>query len=169
MIEYLPNIQLVQNKESGRPMENRKEEWTMKYAATDEIIALRLSEGDDIGDCVTHACRICEVDSAVIVSAAGMVSSVTFGWYSGSGYDTETVMDVMELAAMSGNVSYRNGSLYAHLHGVFNRRDNNALSGHILQAIVFNNAEIFLKPLVTVALARVFDGSFEALAPEKRL
>ena len=141
----------------------------MKYAATDEIIALRLSEGDDIGVCGSHACRICEVDSAVIVSAAGMVSSVTFGWYSGSGYDTETVMDVMELAAMSGNVSYRNGSLYAHLHGVFNRRDHNALSGHILQAIVFNNAEIFLKPLVTVALARVFDVSLEALAPEKRL
>ena len=141
----------------------------MKYAATDEMIALRLSEGDDLGDSIAHVCRTCDVDSAVIVSAAGMVSSVTFGWYNGRDYNTETVKDIMELASLSGNVSYRGGTLYPHLHGVFNKPDHGAVSGHILQAIVFNNAEIFLKPLSTVLLGRAFDGAFEALAPEKRL
>jgi len=111
------------------------------------MIALRLSEGDDLGDSIAHVCRTCDVDSAVIVSAAGMVSSVTFGWYNGRDYNTETVKDIMELASLSGNVSYRGGSLYPHLHGVFNKPDHGAISGHILQAIVFNNAEVFLKPL----------------------
>ena len=147
----------------------RKGEKTVKYAATDEMIALRLSEGDDLGDSIAHVCRTCDVDSAVIVSAAGMVSSVTFGWYNGRDYNTETVKDIMELASLSGNVSYRGGTLYPHLHGVFNKPDHGAVSGHILQAIVFNNAEIFLKPLSTVMLGRSFDGAFEALAPEKRL
>jgi predicted DNA-binding protein with PD1-like motif len=41
----------------------------VKYAATDEMIALRLSEGDDLGDSIAHVCRTCDVDSAVIVSA----------------------------------------------------------------------------------------------------
>ncbi|MGI6784953.1 MAG: PPC domain-containing DNA-binding protein [Aminivibrio sp.] len=141
----------------------------MKYAATDEIIALRLSEGDDIGDCIAHVCRACDVDSAVVYSAAGMVSSVIFGWYNGRDYNIETVKEIMELTALSGNVSYRGGALYPHLHGVFNKPDHAAISGHILQAVVFNNAEIFLKPLVTVTLARAFDGSFEALAPQKKL
>lgn len=141
----------------------------MKYAATDEIIALRLSEGDDISDCIIHACRACDVDSAVLFCAAGMVSSVTFGWYNGRDYNTETVKEIMEMAALSGNVSYRGGSLYPHLHGVFNKTDHSAISGHILQAIVFNNAEVFLKPLVTVTLGRAFDGTFEALAPQKKL
>ncbi len=141
----------------------------MKYAATDEILAMRLSEGDDLGDSIVHVCKNCDIDSAVIVTAAGMVSSVIFGWYNGRDYNTETVKDIMELAALSGNVSYRGGALYPHLHGVFNRPNHGAISGHILQAIVFNNAEVFLKPLSTVMLGRSLDGAFEALAPEKRL
>jgi len=141
----------------------------LKYAATDEIIAIRLSEGEDLADSLVHVCKACDVDSAVIVSAAGMVSSVTFGWYNGRDYNTETVREIMELTSLSGNVSFRGGALYPHLHGVFNKPDHAALSGHLLQAIVFNNAELFLKPLSTVHLGRSFDGSFEALAPEKKM
>ena len=141
----------------------------MKYAATDEIIAIRLSEGDDITDSIVHVCKTCDVESAVVLSAAGMVSSVTFGWYNGRDYNTETIQETMELTALSGNVSYRGGSLYPHLHGVFNKPDHAALSGHVIQAIVFNNTELFLKPLSTVHLGRSFDGSFEALSPEKRM
>ena len=141
----------------------------MKYAATDEIIAIRLSEGEDLADSLVHVCKACDVDSAVIVSAAGMVSSVTFGWYNGRDYNTETVREIMELTSLSGNVSFRGGALYPHLHGVFNKPDHAALSGHLLQAIVFNNAELFLKPLSTVHLGRSFDGSFEARAPEKKM
>ena len=141
----------------------------MKYAATDEIIAIRLTEGDDLADSIIFACRKAEVDSAIVVGGAGMVSSVTFGWYNGRDYNTEKVAETMELAALSGNVSYRGGNLYPHLHAVFNKPDHKALSGHILQAIVFNNAEIFLRPLATIHLGRSFDGSFEALDPEKRI
>lgn len=141
----------------------------MKYAATDEIIAIRLSEGEDLADSLVHVCKACDVDSAVIVSAAGMVSSVTFGWYNGRDYNTETVREIMELTSLSGNVSFRGGALYPHLHGVFNKPDHAALSGHLLQAIVFNNTELFIKPLSTVHLGRSFDGSFEALAPEKKM
>lgn len=141
----------------------------MKYAATDEIIAIRLSEGDDLADSIMFACKQAEVDSAIVVGGAGMISSITFGWYNGRDYNTEKITEIMELAALSGNVSYREGSLYAHLHAVFNKPDHNALSGHILQAIVFNNAEIFLRPLSTIHLGRSFDGTFEALDPEKRI
>ncbi len=141
----------------------------MKYAATDEIIAIRLAEGDDLADSIVFACRKAEVDSAIVVGGAGMISSVTFGWYNGRDYNTEKFETTMELTALSGNVSYRGGSLYPHLHGVFNPPDHHSLSGHILQAIVFNNAEIFLRPLATIHLGRSFDGSFEALDPEKRI
>lgn len=141
----------------------------MKYAATDEIIAIRLSEGEEIADSLVHVCKTCNVDSAVVVSAAGMVSSVTFGWYNGRDYTTETVREIMELTSLGGNVSFRGGALYPHLHGVFNKPDHAALSGHLLQAIVFNNMELFLQPLSTVHLGRSFDGTFEALAPEKRM
>ena len=141
----------------------------MQYAATDEVIAIRLSEGEEIVDSIVHVCKECNVDSAVILSAVGMASSVTFGWYNGRNYNTETVREELELASLSGDVSYRGGSVYPHLHGVFNRPDHTALSGHLLQVVVFNNTELFLKPLTTVHLGRAFDGSFEALAPEKRL
>ena len=141
----------------------------MKYAATDEMIAIPLSEGDEIGNCIAHVCRSCDVDSAVIVGGAGMVSTLTFGWYNGRDYNTEAIREVVELAALSGNVSYKGTGIYVHIHGVFNRPDHHALSGHILNAVVFNNAEIFLKTLTTIRLGREFDGSFEALSPEKRI
>jgi hypothetical protein len=141
----------------------------MKIAATDEIIALRLSDGEEVMDSLAYACRESDVDSAVLVSAVGMVSSVTFGWYNGRDYTTEAVRETMELGSLSGNVSYRGAKLYPHLHGVFNRPDHTTLGGHLLQVVVFNNMELFLKPLTTVRLGHAFDGSFEALAPEKRL
>lgn len=141
----------------------------MKYAATDEMIALRLSDGEEIMSSLIHVCRENDVDSAVIFSSIGMVSSVVFGWYNGRDYTTETVNEELELCSLSGNISLREGKLYPHLHGVFNRPDHSVLSGHVLQVVPLNNVELFLKPLNTIHLGRAFDGSFEALAPEKRL
>jgi len=140
----------------------------MRYAASNEIIAIRLSEGDDIHEAISQVCSENSVDSAVLVSALGMVSSVTFGWFTGSEYLTETLNETLELVSMSGDVSYKENKLYPHLHATFNRPDHSVLSGHILQAKIHNNAELFLLPLTSIILSRQFDGWFDALAPEKR-
>jgi len=140
----------------------------VRYAASKDIIAMRLSEGDDIHESIKQVCTENNIDSAVILSALGMVSSVTFGWFTGNEYLTETNSETLELVAITGDVSYKGDTLYPHLHATFNRPDHSVISGHILQAKVHNNAEIFLLPLSSIILNRQFDGWFEALAPEKR-
>jgi predicted DNA-binding protein with PD1-like motif len=140
----------------------------MRSVATDEIIVLRLTEGDNLHDCISQVCKENNIDSAVIVTGLGMISHVTFGWFTGNEYLTETRDGVFELVGLSGNISYKGNDIYPHLHAIFSMEDHSVEGGHILKATVHNNVEIFIQPLKTVFLNRSFDGWFDALAPEKR-
>lgn len=140
----------------------------MRYAASEEVVVIRLTEGDDIHDSISQVCTENNIDSAMVVTGLGMVSHITFGWFTGNEYLTETHDNTFELIGLNGNVSYKGNKLYPHLHGIFSREDHSVLGGHILKATAHNNIEIFIKPIQTIFLNRDFDGWFDALAPEKR-
>lgn len=140
----------------------------MRYAFTDEIIAIRLSEGEEIHSSLAFVCNENNVDSAVVISATGMVREVTFGWFNGNEYLQETRNELFELLALNGNISYRGQDIYPHLHATLSTRDHHTVGGHILKAVVDHNLEVFLKPLNTVLLGREFDGWFEAIVPVRR-
>lgn len=140
----------------------------MRYAVSDEMLFLRLSDGEDLHTSLARACEEYSVDSAVVLSGLGMIRDVTFGWFTGNEYLRETASGPFELTALSGNISYRGNSLYPHLHAVFNGRDHAALSGHILKACCDHNLEIALLPMRSIHLAREDDGWFEAIVPQKR-
>jgi hypothetical protein len=140
----------------------------MRYAHTEEMVALRLSDGEDLHEALSLVCQECFIDSAVITSGVGMVREVTFGWYTGSEYLTESRSETFELLALSGNVSYKGQKLYPHLHGVLSRGDHTAVGGHLLRVVVDHNLEVFFRPLQSILLSRDFDGWFEAIVPIRR-
>lgn len=140
----------------------------MRYAYTEEIVAIRLSEGEDIHSSLAFVCQENNIDSAVIISAAGMVREVTFGWFNGHEYLKENRDEVFELLALNGNLSYRGQEIYPHLHATLSTQEHQVVGGHILKAVVDHNLEVFLKPLNTVLLGREFDGWFEAIVPVRR-
>lgn len=140
----------------------------MRYAFTEEVVAIRLSEGEEVHASLAFVCKENNIDSAVVMSATGMVREVTFGWFNGSEYIQEKRDEVFEVLAMSGNLSYRGQDIYPHLHATLSTQGHQATGGHILKAVVDHNLEIFLKPLNTVLLGREFDGWFEALVPVVR-
>jgi len=140
----------------------------MRYAASECLIAMRLTEGEDLHDSISQVCSENNVDSAIILTGLGMISHITFGWFTGNGYLEEIRDGIFELIALSGNVSYKENRIYPHLHATFSNEKHFVEGGHILKAIVYNNAEIFIKPLETIFLGRRFDGWFNALVPEKR-
>lgn len=140
----------------------------MTYAVSEEVIVVRLTEGDDIHDSISQICRENNIDSAMVVTGLGMISHITFGWFTGNEYLTETLDGTFELIGLSGNVSYKENKIYPHLHGIFSRQDHSVMGGHILKATVHNNVEIFITPLRSIFLNRKFDGWFDALSPEKR-
>jgi len=140
----------------------------MRYAASEEMLFLRLSDGEDLHRSLATACEEYSIDSAVVITGLGMIRNIIFGWYTGKEYIQENVPGPFELAALSGNISYRGNSLYPHLHAVFNGRDHVATSGHILKACCDHNLEISLLPMKSLRLRRENDGWFEAIVPEKR-
>jgi len=140
----------------------------MLYAVTNEIIAMRLSEGEELNRSISQICEENAIDSAVVLAAAGFVRNVTFGWFTGKEYLMETHNEIFELLSLNGDVSYKEGKLYPHIHSVMGRKDHSTVGGHILSAIVDHNLEVFIKPLQSVRLNRAFDGWFEAIVPERR-
>ncbi len=140
----------------------------MRYAHSEEMAALRLSDGEELHEALSQICRECCIDSAVIVSGLGMVREITFGWYTGSEYLTETFKETFELLTLSGDVSYKGQQLYPHLHGVFGRGNHETIGGHLLRVVVDHNLEVFLRPLQSILLTRDFDGWFEAIVPMRR-
>ncbi len=140
----------------------------MRYAFSEEMAALRLSDGEELHSSLSLVCEECSIDSAVLVGAVGMAREITFGWYTGSEYLTETFRETFELLALSGNISYKGQKLYPHLHGVFGRGDHTTAGGHLLRVVVDHNMEVFFRPLRSILLSRDFDGWFEALVPVRR-
>ncbi len=141
---------------------------SMRYAATEEIIAIRLSEGEELHPALRHVCEEFNVDSAVVVGAVGMVRQVTFGWFNGQEYLKTDFDEVFELLALNGNVSIKDQTLYPHLHAALSRLDHTTVGGHLLRAVADHNLEVFIKPLATIRLTRQFDGWFEAIVPIRR-
>lgn len=141
---------------------------SMRYTFSEEMVALRLSDGEELHPSLSLICEEFSIDSAVVVGAIGMAREVTFGWFTGSEYLTETLSETFELLALSGNISYKGEKLYPHLHGVLGRGDHSTVGGHLLRLTAYHNLELFFLPLKSILLSRDFDGWFEALVPVKR-
>jgi uncharacterized protein len=140
----------------------------MRYAVTEDMAFLRLGDGEELHSSISSACEEYAIDSAIILGGLGMAREITFGWYTGGEYVRERLEGTFEIAGLSGDVSIREGTLYPHIHAVFNGMDHVAVSGHVLQVVSFHNLEIFIRPLRTMKLDREFDGWIEAIVPVKR-
>ena len=140
----------------------------MRYAITEGEAFLRLSDGEELHLSIAAACEEYSIDSAIILGGLGMAREITFGWYTGKEYLRERVEGTFEVASLSGDVSRREGTLYPHIHAVFNGMDHASLGGHILKVVAFHNMEVFIRPLRSIRLNREYDGWLEAIVPEKR-
>ncbi len=140
----------------------------MRYAVTEDMAFLRLSDGEELHRSIAAACEEYSMDSAVIIGGIGMAKEITFGWYTGQEYIKERLEGTFEVASLSGDISIREGSTYPHIHAVFNGMDHRTVSGHVLKVVTFHNLEVFIRPLRSIRLNREFDGWLEAIVPEKR-
>jgi predicted DNA-binding protein with PD1-like motif len=59
-------------------------------------------------------------------------------------YVDRTFDEQMEIAALVGNISEKDGKVYLHLHATFGRRDYTAVAGHLLCSRVNGACEVFV-------------------------
>jgi hypothetical protein len=140
----------------------------MKHVATNEIVAIRLAEGDEVVEGIIRACKDGSVNSAVILGAAGMVRDVTFAWFDGTQLVQSMVAGPFDIASLGGSVSVRDQDLFVHMHGSVTGENHACLGGDIRKATSNTNLEVFLLPLQKVAFVRKMDGWLETLHPQLR-
>lgn len=118
----------------------------MHYKKDSDVIALRLSIGEDIVKSISELCKKEKIHYAQ-VSGIGAVSSATVGFYSleDKKYYSKTFDKPMEMVSLLGNITMNNGEEYLHLHASFSDENCNVFGGHLNQAVIGVTAEIFIR------------------------
>jgi hypothetical protein len=86
---------------------------------------------------------------AARIDGIGAVSSATLRFLDPATkkYVDGTFDEQMEIAALVGNVSQKDGKVYMHLHATFGRRDYTSIAGHLLCARINGAGEVFVTRL----------------------
>ena len=79
------------------------------------------------------------------VDGIGAVNSATLRFLDPATkqYVDKTFDEQMEIAALVGNVSEKDGKVYLHLHATLGRRDYTAVAGHLLCTRINGACEVF--------------------------
>jgi predicted DNA-binding protein with PD1-like motif len=129
----------------------------LEKSRKDNVLLIRLSDGDDLEDSLRNALKEENVTSGVVIGGVGMVRNAALSFYVGKGeYETVPVEGAAELCALSGNVSTLDGEVVIHLHAVVGRPGGGALAGHLSKGRVNMTAEIAIL-IVRQRLVRTSD------------
>ena len=120
--------------------------------------ALSLDNHVGIVEALTAFCGEKRI-AAGIVSGIGAVSSATFRFYDPATkqYVDQTFDEQMEIANLTGNISWKDGKPYLHLHATAGRRDYTCVGGHLLDARVDGACELFVDAFSGLSFGRRFD------------
>jgi predicted DNA-binding protein with PD1-like motif len=109
----------------------------------ENLLLVRLSDGDDLEDALKKALAEEKIDSGVVIGGVGMVRDAALSFYVGKGeYETIPIHQAAELCALSGNVSTMGGETVIHLHATVATRGGTAVAGHFSGGKVNMTAEI---------------------------
>ncbi len=124
-----------------------------------DIISIRMEEGEDFFESLKTVCKNYKLESAVILNGIGMLRNVTIGYWNGEKYVNETVEEPVELVSMQGNIgtTENDGDPIIHIHIAVAKPDHILIGGHFVSGTVNNTNEIFIKKLENIVLLRKKD------------
>ena len=92
------------------------------------------------------------------VTGMGALTEARIGYFDGrtKKYEEKVFRENMEIAALKGNISLKDGQVFPHLHAVLSGRDFSAVGGHLFSATVYA-FEFEITPFEGEPFRRVFD------------
>lgn len=127
----------------------------MNYRAEDEVIIVKLEDGEDVLEKLKIIAEENEISSGVILKGVGMLRNVKLGYFDGKGYVIDKFDDPMELISMQGNISLGDeGKIVFHIHVCLADRSKRSYGGHLLEGTVHNVNEILIMKLERIKLRR---------------
>lgn len=81
------------------------------------------------------------------ISGIGAVNSATFRYLNPAtkAYVDKSFDEQMELTAIEGNISRKEGEVYLHVHVTASRSDYSCIGGHLLDARINGACELFIE------------------------
>ncbi|MBW7571786.1 PPC domain-containing DNA-binding protein [Caproiciproducens faecalis] len=120
----------------------------MMYRTFGDTIVARIDRGEEI---VQSIKTICEKENVKLasISALGAVDHVVVGLYrvEEKKYCSNTFDGEMEMTALVGNVTEKDGESYLHLHASFADEKGRAFGGHLSEAVISGTCEMFIHTL----------------------
>lgn len=120
----------------------------MKWKMTENTLMLRIDRGEEILASVQKACEENNIRLGA-VSAIGAVDHAVIGLYrvEEHAYHSHALDGEMELTALVGNVTTKDGSLYLHLHATLADEAGHAFGGHLNEARISGTCEMMIQRL----------------------
>lgn len=117
---------------------------------TEHELVVRLEDGEDVHESL----RSLGLTAGAVVAGIGMLREVTLAFWNGQEYVEHFVKGPVELLALQGNFSRKEGEPFVHLHAVLGMPDTLVVGGHLSQATVHETNEIVIRKLLDVLLER---------------
>ena len=125
----------------------------MQSEEENEIIVIKLDNGENLFDSLNSVIEKHEIKSALILSGIGMLKDFEIGYYNGSEYENKRFEDPMELLSMHGSIAEGQENKI-HIHVSLASSDHTTFGGHLMNARVCMLNEIILRKLNKITLSR---------------
>lgn len=120
----------------------------IKVESEDELI-VKLEDGEDLLESLAKL----GVDCGIVLGI-GMLREARLGYWSGSEYEEHWIEEPAELLSLQCNLSLKDGKPFPHCHVILGRRDGTVVGGHLLEGMVNNVNELYIKRLSGIKLER---------------
>lgn len=114
----------------------------MKAFELKRIHVLRVDQGKEVISEILHACEEAGIRSAVL-TGLGLLSRSKIAFFDPAtqSYRVMEIDEPLELASLTGNISLKEGSLFAHVHVVIGD-EKRTLAGHLIEGYVGGTVEV---------------------------
>lgn len=128
----------------------------MEFEVEGNILVAKLDHDADFFDSVENIMDESGYESAVVVSAIGMLKNFNLGFYNGNkgSYEWKEYQDPMELVEVKGSIS-KDGTM--HFHAAVAGRDHGLEGGHLESGEVYNVVELTMLVFDDMQLDRELD------------
>ncbi len=122
----------------------------MQVMVDDDVVVIRLHEGEDLFPTLQAALREVDLRSGVVLTGVGMLKDFELGWFDHAtkGYVKRGFATPHELVAMSGTVAVAEGdepTVMPHVHVALAGPDLTLVGGHLWKATVTVLNEIAIR------------------------
>jgi predicted DNA-binding protein with PD1-like motif len=131
----------------------------MQFQRFGERVQVRFESGEQVAAALLAWLKADGIGYAMM-TGLGAVSSATVSYWNAETreYEPHQLDEQMEVVSLVGNVSIKEGEPFTHIHVTLGRHDLSLIGGHLNDAVVHPNLELWLRPEAE-AVERTLDES----------